>query len=343
MPASVPGIHHVTAITGDVQRNVDFYVGVLGLRFVKKTVNFDVPDTYHLYFADRLGTPGTAMTFFGWPHLPWGPQGNGQVLAVSFQVPADSLDFWQARLRDLGVEARLERRFETDLVAFRDPDGIQLELVRQASDERWAPWPESPVNPVRQIRGFHSVGLAVRDVNATAGFLTQTLGFEEIGREAGRVRYGTGAGGPHSLLEVLSRSDLADGAETTGTVHHVAWRATDDAHQLSWRERLLGAGRQVTPVIDRRYFHSIYFREPGGVLFEIATDQPGFTVDEPAEALGSTLQLPPQYEDRPENLDFNLPAIQVPTFARSGQGAEPNCRASAHVMASSVGSVQVTR
>ena len=314
MPGSVPGIHHVTAITADVQRNVDFYVGVLGLRFIKQTVNFDVPDTYHLYFGDRVGTPGTAMTFFGWPHLPWGAQGTGQVLAVSFQVPPGSLDFWARRLRDLQVVATAERRFGTDLLALRDPDGILVELVGEASDERWVPWPEGPVEPVHQVRGFHSVGLCVREAGPSAGFLTRTMGFSEAGQEPGRTRYRTGAGGPHALLELLERPQLPEGRETTGTVHHVAWRATDDAHELGWREVLLAAGRTVTPVIDRKYFHSIYFREPGGVLFEIATDRPGFTVDEPEEALGSALQLPPQYEDRRQTLDLDLPPIAVPTF-----------------------------
>jgi glyoxalase family protein len=317
MPASVPGVHHVTAITGDVQRNVDFYVGVLGLRFIKRTVNFDVPDTYHLYFGDRVGTPGTAMTFFGWPHLPWGPQGTGQVLAVSFQVPPSSLDFWEGRLRELKVEAWRDRRFGSDLIALRDPDGILLELVGDSSDERWVPWTEGPVHPDREIRGFHSVGLCLEATEPSARFLTETLGFREVDQAAGRTRYQTGEGGPHALVELLEWPDAPAGRETTGTVHHVAWRAADDAHQLAWREALIGAGREVTPVIERKYFRSIYFREPGGVLFEIATDRPGFTVDEPVEALGSALQLPPRYEDRRENLRFNLPDIEVPSFAGS--------------------------
>ena len=317
MPASVPGIHHVTAITADVQKNVDFSVGVLGLRFIKKTVNFDVPDTYHLYFGDEVGTPGTAMTFFGWPHLPWGPQGTGQVLNVSFQVPPGSLEFWERRLGELGVQSTGSRRFGADVLALRDPDGIQLELVGEASDERWRPWNQGPVEPANQIRGFHSVGLCLEEAAGSETFLTGTMGFREAGREPDRVRYRTGEGGPHALLEVLERPAAPRGQETTGTVHHVAWRATDDAHEIAWRETLLAEGRQVTAVIERKYFRSIYFREPGGVLFEIATDRPGFTVDEPVEALGSALQLPPQYEDRRENLDFNLPPIEVPTFAGS--------------------------
>jgi glyoxalase family protein len=319
MPADVPGIHHVTAIAKDVQRTVDFYVASLGLRFIKKTVNFDVPDTYHIYFGDQVGTPGSAMTFFGWPHLPWGAAGAGQVTAVGFAVPAGSLDFWERRLGELGAEASRERRFDTDLIALKDPDGILIELVGEASDARWTAWPESPVGEANQIRSFHSVGLCVREEAPSSGFLTEVMGFREVAREPGRVRYTTAEGGPHAILELMVRPDASIGEETTGTVHHVAWRALDDAQQLDWRGTLVEAGRDVTPVIERKYFRSIYFREPGGVLFEIATDRPGFTVDEPVETLGSGLKLPPQYEDKRENLDFHLPPIVVPTFA----GARP--------------------
>jgi glyoxalase family protein len=320
LPANVPGIHHVTAITGDVQRCVDFYVGVLGLRFIKKTVNFDVPDTYHIYFGDCLGTPGTAMTFFGWPHLPARRAGSGQLTVVAFAVPEGSLDFWSGRLRELRVDAARSDRSATGLIEFRDPDGIQLELVGQASDQRWVAWPGSPVDPDHQVRGFHSVGLGVREEEPTTRFLTETMGFRETGRQNGRIRFETGEGGPNALLEVLVDAQAPVGEEAVGTVHHVAWRATDDAHQVAWREVLVGAGRHVTPVIERKYFRSIYFREPGGVLFEIATDQPGFTVDEAPEALGSALQLPPQYEGKREDLKFNLPPIVVPTAAGSGAG-----------------------
>ncbi len=321
MPASLAGIHHVTAITGDVQKNVDFYVAGLGLRFIKKTVNFDVPDTYHLYFGDYLGTPGTAMTFFGWPHLPWRRQGTGQVLNVCFAVPEAALGYWWDRLRGLGVDLTRQSRFGTEAIALEDPDGIRLELVGEASDDRWQPWEEGPV-PVRHaIRGFHSVGLCLAGEAASARFLEETLGFEAAGVEGNRLRFRTGAGGPHSMLDLLVMPDAPAGEEACGTVHHVAWRAAGDEHELSWRETLAAAGCNVTPVIDRKYFRSIYFREPGGVLFEIATDDPGFTVDEPADALGSALQLPPQYEDRRQNLDFKLPPIALPNLARPAAGA----------------------
>ncbi len=320
MPDSVPGIHHVTAITGDVQKNVDFYVRVLGLRFIKKTVNFDVPDTYHLYFGDYLGTPGTALTFFGWPQLPWAPQGVGQVTTVAFAVPEGSLGYWSQRLTGMGVETARAERFGLGVIAFRDADEMQLELVGQASDDRWCPWQEGPVPPQHQIRGFHSVRLTVREDEPSERFLVEVMGFRETGREGGQLRLATGAGGPDSLLDLLATRRAPAGVEATGTVHHVAWRARDDDHQRAWRKRLVGADRQVTPVIDRKYFHSIYFREPGGVLFEIATDGPGFTVDEPPDRLGSELQLPPQYEGRRQRLTFDLPPIRVPTFAGSPPG-----------------------
>ncbi len=320
MPESVPGIHHVTCITGDVQRNVDFYVATLGLRFIKKTVNFDVPDTYHLYYADLIGSPGTAMTFFGWPHLDWGPQGAGQVREVSFAVPPDSLGFWSDRLRRLGLAAERSHRFGTDVISLEDPDRMRLELVGEEPGEGWQPWPDGPVAPEHQIRGFHSVTLLESDRTPTETFLTEVMGFREVGRTGARARFETGAGGPGAVLEVVEDASAPRGEEAVGTVHHVAWRAHDDAHEVAWRERWLAAGRQVTPVIERKYFRSIYSREPGGVLFEIATDGPGFTVDEPVESLGTGLQLPPQYEDRRDKLKFNLPPINVPAFAARPAG-----------------------
>ena len=319
MPQNVPGIHHVTAITAGIQRCVDFYVTVLGLRFIKQTVNFDVPDTYHIYFGDRVGHPGTAMTFFGWPHLPWRAAGNGQVTVVGFAVPPASLGYWEARLRELGVAATRADRMGAAVLALEDPDRIRLELVGEAADDRWEPWAESPVPAEHQVRGFHAVSLSVAEEEPSARFLAETMGFREVAREGARVRFETGPGGPDSVLDLLVDPRLEAGVEATGTVHHVAWRALDDAHELDWRETLTAAGRDVTPVIERKYFRSIYFREPGGVLFEIATDQPGFTVDEPADELGTGLQLPAWHEGRRESLEINLPPIAVPaTSGRRG-------------------------
>jgi glyoxalase family protein len=320
VPTSFPGIHHVTAITGDVQKCVDFYVGVLGLRFIKKSINQDVPDTYHIYFGDHVGSPGTAMTFFGWPTWPKRRTGSGQVTTVSFTVPQRSLDFWNSRLRKLGVEASRTSRFGTDAIVLADPDGIELELVAKPSDQPWVPWPDSAVDVEHAIRGFHSVTMTVAEATATFDLLVKTMGFRKVAQEGRRTRFETGQGGPHAILEVVESPELPEGEESVGTVHHVAWRATDAGRQAEWREVLVQAGRNVTPVIDRYYFKSIYYREPGGVLFEIATDGPGFTVDEPVESLGSSLSLPPWFQVRRDRLDATLPPIVVPTTATTGAG-----------------------
>ena len=318
MAASIPGIHHVTCITADVQKCVDFYVSVLGLRFVKKSINQDLPDTYHIYFGDYLGTPGTAMTFFGWPTWPKQHAGSGQVTTVSFQVPGGSLDFWANRLRELGVDHQKVSRFGTDALTLRDADGIQLELVGQAANDRWVPWREAPVDEEHAIRGFHSVTMTLDETAATFNLLTSTMGFRQVNKEGNRTRFETGPGGPHGILDVVESPEGPVGEESVGTVHHVAWRTADPASQVAWRDLLLRAGRNVTPVIERWYFKSIYYREPGGVLFEIATDGPGFTVDEAPEKLGTTLSLPPWFQVRRDRLDEVLPPVVVPTTATTG-------------------------
>jgi glyoxalase family protein len=316
----MPGIHHVTSITGDVQKCVDFYVGVLGLRFIKKSINQDVPDTYHIYFGDYTGTSGTAMTFFGWPSWPKRKAGSGQVTTVSFAVPQPSLDFWNSRLRKLGMNMSRASRFGTDAIVLTDPDGIELELVGMASDDRWVPWKDSPVDEEHAIRGFHSVTMTVAEATATVDLLVKTMGFRKAAQDGRRTRFETGQGGPDAILDVVESPEGSEGEESVGTVHHVAWRAADAGHQSEWREALVKAGRNVTPVIDRYYFKSIYFREPGGILFEIATDGPGFTIDEPAESLGTTLSLPPWFQVRRDTLDATLTPIVVPTTTTTGAG-----------------------
>ena len=320
MPANLAGIHHVTSITGDVQKCVDFYVGVLGLRFVKKSINQDMPDTYHIYFGDQVGSPGTAMTFFGWPSWPKRKAGSGQVTTVSFSVPPVSLDFWKDRLRKLGVQSAGKKIFDADIVALTDPDGIELELVAAASRQPWVEWPASPVAADNAIRGFHSVTTTVGETTGTVELLLKAMDFRKAGQEGRRARFETGQGGPHSIIDVVEAPEGPEGEESIGTVHHVAWRVADAARQSEIRELLVKAGRNVTPVIDRYYFKSIYFREPGGVLFEIATDGPGFAVDETVESLGSSLSLPPWFQVRRDRLDETLPPIVVPTTATTGAG-----------------------
>jgi glyoxalase family protein len=313
--ASIPGIHHVTCITRDVQKCTDFYVSVLGLRFIKKSINQDMPDTYHIYFGDYLGTPGTAMTFFGWPTWPKQRAGSGQVTTVSFAVPSGAIDYWKHRLGKLGIDHQTTSRFDTKVIALRDADGIEIELVGQAADQRWQPWPESPVDREHAIRGFHSVTMTLAESAATANLLTKTMGFRQGAKEGNRSRFETGDGGAHAIVDVIEAPEGPVGEESVGSVHHVAWRTPDAQAQVAWREALLHAGRNVTPVIDRWYFKSIYYREPGGVLFEIATDGPGFTVDEKPEKLGTSLSLPPWFQVRREQLDDILPPIVVPATA----------------------------
>ena len=315
----MPGIHHVTSITGDVQKNVDFYVSALGLRFVKKSINQDLPDTYHLYFADYLGTPGTAMTFFGWPTWPQRRPGSGQVTTVAFTIPEESIDFWVARLHQLGVQAKRSQRIDGEVITLNDPDGIELDLVAGTSPLKLSPWADGPVPSEHAIHGFHSVAMTVADAGETAEFLTQTMGFRESSRDGGRIRFETGDGGPDSILDVIESADGPVGEESIGTVHHVAWRAPDERSQQQWRDELVAAGRDVTPVIDRWYFKSIYYRVPGGVLFEIATDAPGFTIDERPEALGSDLSLPPWFQVRREKLDETLTPLVIPKNQVSGR------------------------
>jgi glyoxalase family protein len=307
------GIHHITAIAGDPQRNVEFYVGILGLRLVKQTVNYDDPGTYHLYFGDELGSPGTILTFFPWPGAPRGRHGVGQATVISFSVPPNSLGFWEDRLRshEITVE-RLESLFDEPVLEFSDPDGLQLELVADARADLGRPWTAASVPAWRAIRGLHSVALLEHAYNDTDALLTGVLGFH-LAKEVGhRRRYVVGDRGLATWIDVVSAPDAPSGHVAVGTVHHVAWRTADEEAQQGWRRKIIGEGLSVTPVRDRRYFRSIYFHEPGGVLFEIATDGPGFALDESPDALGTELQLPPWLEAQREVLTVRLPKLLVP-------------------------------
>ena len=312
MSIKFAGIHHVTAIAGNPQANVDFYAGILSLRLVKKTVNFDDPDSYHLYYGDATGHPGTIMTFFTWPGAPGGRIGTGQVSATSFAVPSDSLDYWADRLTEHGVpfEQPKERADET-ILALDDPDGLAVEIVARAEDSSCADvWEHSPVPPEWAIRRISGVILSERSREATTSLLVNLLGFEKVEEKNGRTRYLTSSSG--SFADVLERPDGLRGLTAVGTVHHVAWRAPDEETQKEWREEILDHGLQVTPVLERSYFRSIYFREPGGVLFEIATDTPGFAIDEDPAHLGENLKLPPWLEEDRERIEEALPPVHPP-------------------------------
>jgi len=313
------GIHHVTAIASDPQRNLDFYVGLIGLRLVKRTVNFDDPQTYHFYFGDEVGTPGSIMTFFPWPGARRGGQGVGQVAVTSFAVLPGALGFWIERLVHHGIKyegptrrgpagADAER-----VLSFKDQDGLLLEIVGHAGAEALPGWGGAPgIGRDQAVRGFHSVTLWVEESEATERVLTDTLGFRPVREAGGTRRFAAGDGGPGSLVDVRSIGGFVRGTGGAGTVHHVAWRVADDEAQLAARERVVQAKLNPTPVIDRVYFHSVYFREPGGVLFELATDGPGFAIDEPVARLGERLMLPPQFGPNRAQIEAALPPVHLP-------------------------------
>jgi glyoxalase family protein len=319
MNKHIPGIHHITAIASDPQRNVDFYTTVLGLRMVKLTVNFDDPTTYHLYFGDERGSPGTLLTFFPWPGAARGQRGTGQVAATTFSVPEGSLDYWEDRLRQRDtVIFQRQSRFGEEVLAFLDPDWMQLELVARPSADATAPWEGGGIPLDYAIRSFDGVTMWEKDLGPSLDLLTGTMGFRVVGEDGPRMRLQAAADGPAALVDLLHMPDGQRGTHGAGTVHHVAWRTPDDAEQEAWQEKIGGLGLRVTPVIDRQYFRSIYFREPGGVLFEIATDPPGMDWDEPVEALGSRLRLPSWFEPRREEIEAALPALTLPGRLRDG-------------------------
>lgn len=319
MSAGMKGIHHVTAIAGDAQRNVDFYTGVLGLRLVKRSVNQDDPGTYHLFYADAEGHPGSDLTFFPWANLPPARKGTGLTVEVSLAVPRGTLDFWRARLVEANVPVDEPRRsFGEQVLPFRDPDGLELALVETDDPREFSAWAESPVPASQQILGIHGVRLWERDRAATVQFLTGTLGFREVGTEGEWVRLASGEGGSGQFVEIREVPDGRRGGWGTGGVHHVAWRVEDAAQQRAVRERVSAAFRNPSPVIDRFWFESVYFTEPGGALFELATDGPGFAVDEDPAALGERLVLPPWLEPMRERIEARLPPIRVARAAPAG-------------------------
>lgn len=311
MAKKISGIHHITAIVGDVQQNVDFYAGVLGLRLTKKTVNFDDPGTYHLYFGNEEGAPGTIMTFFPWGDAYRGKIGDGQVGVTAFAVPPNSLGFWKERLTKFGVPFTGNERFGEGYIGFEDPHGLLLELVERTEGQK-SSWDFGGITGETAIKGFAGALLFSANAEKTWELLESVMGLEKIGEEGNIIRFKSTAE-IGNIVDVMTERQ-GTGQMGVGTVHHIAWRAEDDADQLDWKDKIENWRLGVTPVQDRNYFNSIYFREYGDILFEIATDPPGFSVDEPVETLGQELKLPPQYEQFRKRLSQELPPLRVRTL-----------------------------
>lgn len=315
---SLQGIHHVTAITADAQKNIDFYCGVLGLRLVKLTVNFDDPGSYHLYYGDELGRPGTIMTFFAWGGAYRGRIGPPQMSVTAFSVPFGAMEHWSERLKKNGLTVQASAdRFGERVLNFADPDGLQLEIVG-TSDPIGEPWAAGPVPAEYAIRGFHGVTISEEGYEDTEKLLTEIMGFKVVGKDQNRNRYRAGAGdGFASTIDLLCAPDARHGNMGAGVVHHIAFRTKDDAQQAAWHKELAAKRFNVSPVMDRTYFHSIYYREPGGVLFEIATENPGFTADEPADRLGKKLMLPPWLEAHRAEIEKAVPPVRLPNYVKA--------------------------
>ncbi|MCB9176570.1 MAG: ring-cleaving dioxygenase [Caldilineae bacterium] len=316
MHQPIRGLHHVTAIASDPQANIDFYTGPLGLRLVKQTVNFDDPGTWHLYYGDALGSPGSVLTFFPFPGARPGRVGAGQVVETALAIPQASVGFWIDRLQAAGIDVALPepRRDGETALRLRDPDGLRLALVGQAQPEaeERQPWPEVGLPERHAIRGFFGLRLAVASPPASRRLLGDGLGLTEQVGPADSARFLAADGGAGAALDLLDGASLARGVGGAGTVHHLALRVADGADQLAWRQRIAATIPTVTPVADRHYFRSIYFREPGGILFELATDGPGFAVDEPVAQLGAALRLPAWLEPQRPRIVEALPPIRPP-------------------------------
>lgn len=310
------GLHHITAISGPAQENLDFYAGILGMRLVKKSVNQDDPGTYHLFYADAEGHPGTDLTFFPWAQMAPSRDGHGLSTEVSLAVPPGSLTFWAARLQRYGVAVgSAETRFGEHALPLMDTHGMRVALVESQSSlgRPFTAWEESPVPVEHQIRGLETARMGEASLPMTTSFLEKAMGFRHIGTENGWLRYGVGEGTSGQYLDIRELPGSRRGAWGTGSIHHIAWHVDDEAHQLEVRKSVAAAGAQPTAVIDRFWFKSVYFREPGGVLFELGTDGPGFAVDEDPAHLGETLVLPPWLEKSRAEIEAAVPPLTMPS------------------------------
>lgn len=311
---SLSGIHHITAVASSAADNLVFYEQVLGLRLVKRTVNFDDPYTYHFYYGDGQGSPGTIITFFPWEHLPQGRPGAGMVTAIAFGTARSSMAYWQERLASFGLDASTDERFGDPVIRFTDPSGLPLELIGIDEVPTVVHWSSGPIDPAHALTGFHSATATVNALEETHRLLVDDMGLTYLSREGNRMRFKMTSAGPGSWFDVVYDPEAPRGRPGVGTVHHIAFRSQDDEDQLRWQTHLRSRRLGVTAVRDRNYFRSIYYQTPGGVLFEIATDPPGFTVDEPIHRLGSALKLPAQYEPDRVAISQKLPLLREETF-----------------------------
>ena len=311
MENNILGLHHVTAIAGDAKRNYDFYSRILGQRLVKKTVNFDDPHTYHFYFGDQVGTPGTILTFFPWGNRAhMGRRGTKQVTEIGFSVPEGSLDFWKQRLAEHNViHNNVAEKFGEQYLTLLDPDGLKLELTVPRTADSRTPWETDAVKAPHALRGFHHITITTQKMEATARILTEVFGYRLAQQEVNRFRFITDAVNQAAIVDLVEAPGESVGVIAGGSVHHVAFRVANEDVLMHFREKIASLGLHITPKIDRNYFYSLYFREPGGVLFELATDNPGFATDETVEALGSGLKLPPQYEASRNEIEAVLPQL----------------------------------
>lgn len=308
----IKGLHHITAIANNAQRNVDFYTKVLGLRLVKKTVNFDDPGTYHFYYGNETGEPGTILTFFPWEGIGQGRNGTGMATEIVYSIPADSLDYWTNRLKQYGADFdEPAGRFGETVLQLRDPDGLNLALTVADKNDTRKGWQHNGMNETNAVKGFKSITLSLRNAEPTMKILTDVLGYELLKHETQHYRFVSPASQTASLIDIIEDGKTGRGHQAAGTIHHIAFRVDDEEAQMVIREKIRKAGLTPTPKIDRNYFYSVYFREPGGVLFEIATENPGFSIDESVQELGTHLMLPAQYETARKEIEKVLPKLEL--------------------------------
>ena len=309
--SKILGLHHITAIAGDAQRNYDFYTKILGFRLVKKTVNFDDPTTYHFYFGDEVGSPGTILTFFPWANIRQGQNGVGMATEVDYSIPKGSLNFWKTRFEKLNISYKLSEKFGEKHIAFSDPDGLNISLIESRQKDNRKGRETDEINADVAIKGFYTVTLILNNIKGTATILTEVFGYNFLEQKENLYRYQTESVENAALIDLLEMPLASKGLNAGGTIHHIAFRVKDEETLMAFREKIVSKGLHITEKISRDYFFSLYFREPGGVLFEIATDNPGFATDETVEKLGTSLQLPIQHEPLREKIEKALPVLKT--------------------------------